>query len=231
MEGGRGSRVGRPPSRLALATTILSLGLLAGCGGGPAPDAGPTASPSPTVSAADRSCRDQWASLGVKAREGSRAGVDVREAFAERWNAIAAGIDYYVQVADAGQCGDLLAARRTSIETLRGVVDQALPYDADQRRRTAFALRPVYAALPRGGREPTRVKRAFRRLSEQTPAASADLAPAYDELARADPTDDRAVAQGTSDIKLLADTSDAYRACSAALAVISSWQDNLARLS
>lgn len=231
-EGGR-SGPGRHDlaTRVGLVVAVLTgLAGLTGCGGASAAgaDGGASASPSP-VSAADQDCRDSWAGLLTVAQERSRIGANLRRAFDERWNAVEAGIDYYVQVADPSACGDLLATRRTKVERLGDVVAKALPYDAGQRRATAFALRKVYATMPKGAEEPKPVTQAYTLLAKQTPKAAADLAPAYDELARANPSDAKAVARAVDDVKLLADTSDAYNACSAALGTVQTWHDGLVK--
>ncbi|MCW2759425.1 MAG: hypothetical protein JWO46_3171 [Nocardioidaceae bacterium] len=157
-----------------------------------------------------------WRDAADTADAGRLEGVATGTAFASRWNALAAGADYYVSSAGADDCGDLLTTQRAAATALSAVTAQALPYDVQVR--VAGALTAGAARVAGQADVKPKVAAAMGVLVAQTPTAVSDLAPAFTELAAADPADPAAVKQGTDDLALLAETSDAYVAVTAALA-------------
>lgn len=203
----------------ALALALAVAGPVTGCGASPPKKQSGVQT---SVSAADQACRDKWAALGSGINAKAAQGVLVRQAFQTRWDSIGAGIGYYQATARADQCGDLLTAQRKAINDLDAVVAKALPYDIASRVGVATAARAQLHARHPSKKEPKPVRAAYRTLrAKVTPAANA-VAPAFTELAAADPAKTKAVRRGLKDLALLSKNSAAYVACRKALATIKS---------
>jgi len=217
-----------PPADLsrhgrALAAGLVLLGsLAAGCGSNPG-----TATPAAPATA-DASCRAQWAALANSIASHTP---DTREhthpsALAERWNTVAAGVDYYVTSATTKDCGDTLDNQRVSIDALIDFGNGLQAYDMEYQEEQLVGPAQAYldGSLPHPSKGKAVSKQAvllaLQTLAGQAATASADLDPGWREANSVDLADHDAVEQTLSDLDLLGAHSTAYQQCRAATAVI-----------
>jgi len=211
--------------RRSVATALLLAGTttFAACGSsaGAAPDS------------ADADCRTQWSQL-ARSIDGhtpdTRAHSDP-SMLADRWNAVAAGVQYYVTSATAKDCGDTLSNQRLSIDALidfgNGLQAFDMEYQRDQLTGPAQAI--LDGPAPQGKQTVTKqaVREALQILSGEAETASADLQPGWAEANTVDLSDRAAVEQTLSDLTLLGEHSAAYQQCQAATKTIRTAIDEL----
>lgn len=201
---------------LALVAALALSGLVAGCGDDTTP---PVRTGSQNVSAADQACRDTWQGVGDSVRAASTRGVLLARVFESQWDSVRAGVSYYETTARASQCGRVLTDEKAKIAALTRLVRRAQPYDVEQLRTSALAERDAWFAHHPKGKEPPRVRAAYRTLRAKELVAERDIGPAVRQLATIDPRNPKAVKAAFKDVALLAGTSDAFQACKRALKV------------
>ena len=194
-------------------------GSLAGCGGG-----GTAAGPDP----ADTSCRAQWKDLAdsIAGRMSETDQPTQPSALADRWNTVAAGVQYYVTSATATDCGDTLSNQRLSIDALidfgTGLEAFDMEYQRDQLTGPAQAYLDGPLPQPKKGKAVPKaeVTEALDVLSVQAATAATDLEPGWQEANGVDLADRDAVEQAVSDLTTLGRHSTAYQQCQVAIATI-----------
>ncbi len=231
----------RPRARVVVLPSLLMLGLLAALAGcGSSGDEGSSAEPSKAAVA----CRSQWKGLGEDV-DGHESGTNP-SALASRWNNIAASVDHYATAASAEDCGQTLDQERTSIVALTAFAPRLEPYDMELRLEQVQADARRYASGPQpsapapspdknpdrlggtndkpqpGLRAPTpaAVGQALKTLAEQAPAATEQQGPGWEQAEVVDLADAAAVRKTIKDLAFLSSESEAYRACTPALLVI-----------
>jgi len=208
------------PSRrslTAVALVALALGA-AGCGNGDVaqPDS------------ADASCRAQWKDLAdsIATRTPDTDEPAQPSALADRWNTVAAGVQYYVTSATVKDCGDTLSNQRLSIDALidfeTGLQAFDMEYQRDQLTGPAQAYLDGALPEPKKGKAVPKAKvtEALDVLSAQATTASTDLQPGWQEANEVDLADRDAVQQAISDLTLLGKHSTAYQECQIAVDTI-----------
>lgn len=227
-------RLASPSSRLQLvpAIVLLLLVALSGCGSESSPD---STGDRPSEDAV--ACRAQWRTIEREVDD--RDSASNPSALRQRWNSIVATSRHYVTAGKASDCGSTLAAEKEAIAALTAFSAKLAAYDMELRRDRVTAAAEQYAAAPRPpapspspakkGKKAKKVPRppkpadvatALRTLVEQAPVATAQQAPAWRQARVTDPSDAAAVAKAVKDLAFLSSESSAYRACSAALALI-----------
>ena len=206
---------------------LLALGL-SGCGGEASPSAAATKKPDAAVT----TCRGQWKDLEKTVQ--ARSAGTTPSALAERWNSVAATVDYYATSAKAQDCDTTLAAQTRAMTALTAFARRLAPYDLELRlsrleqRATAYAVRakaPTTKPAKRGAKAPKApapkaVGLALRTLKTQAPLASRQQGPAWEQANAVDLTAKASVAKAVKDLKFLSGESKAYRTGSAAAAQI-----------
>lgn len=198
---------------------LLTAGVaLGGCGA--ADPAGP--------SVADGHCRAQWSDLAesIAGRTPAARAATVPSMLADRWNSVAAGVQYYVTSATAKDCGETLSNQRLTIDALiefvNGLQTLDMEYQHDQLTGPAHAY--LDSPLPHphtGSAVPKKaVERALATLTADAGSATADMAPGWAEANSVDLADVAAVNKALSDLTMLGDHSTAYQQCRAAVATI-----------
>ena len=176
------------------------------------------------VSEADQACRDRWHDLGsAVATQAARGGM-VKQVFASRWDSIAAGVAYYESTATSDQCDKEIDTEKQTISSLRALVDKVLPFDMEARFAEARAGRAEFAASHPDAKEPAKVRTAYRTMRTFYAPADEAIAPAVVQLADTEPTDTPAIRQRMRDLVLLAQTSDVWQVCKAALRTIHAYE-------
>lgn len=210
-----------------VALVMLTLGV-SGCGGEASSAAASTKQPDAAVSA----CRGQWKDLENTVQ--ARSAGETPSALAERWNSVAATLDYYATSARAKDCDPTLAAQTRAISALTTFERRLTAYDMELRLTrleqgaTAYAARtkaPATKPSKKGAKAPKApapkaVGRALRTLRTQAPLASRQQGPAWEQANAVDLTVKASVAKAVKDLKFLSGESKAYRAASAAAAQI-----------
>ncbi len=209
----------RRPCTVA-AALLVTVGALAACGNG----SGTTTAPD----SADSSCRAQWKSLAdsIAGRTGDTGEQFKPSALADRWNTVAAGVQYYVTSATAKDCGDTLNNQRLSIDALIDFGTGLQAYDMEYQRDQLTGPAQAYldGPLPKPKKDKPVPKKdvtaALKVLDGDATTASADLQPGWTEANGVDLADRNAVAKALSDLTLLGTHSAAYQACQLAVATI-----------
>lgn len=210
-----------------VALVMLTLGV-SGCGGEATSASSTTRKPDAAVTA----CRGQWKDLGKTVQ--ARSAGTTPSALAERWNSVAATVDYYATSAKTTDCDSTLAAQTRAMSALTAFARRLTPYDMELRLTrleqgaTAYAARtraPVTKPAKRGAKAPKApapkaVVLALRTLEAQAPLASRQQGPAWEQANAVDLTAEASVAKAVKDLKFLSSESKAYRAASAAAAQI-----------
>ncbi len=208
----------RPRARVVVLPSLLLVGLLAALAGcGSSSDEGSSAEPSKAAVA----CRSQWKGLGEDV-DGRESGT-TPSALASRWNNLSASVDHYATAASAEDCGQTLDQQRESIVALTAFAPKLEPYDMQLRLEQVQADARRYASGPQPApRAPTpaAVGRALKTLAEQAPAATEQQGPGWEQAAVVDLADAAAVRKTIKDLAFLSSESEAYRACTPALLVI-----------
>jgi hypothetical protein len=209
------SRVGPVPA------LVLVLLPLAACGTDQTPENTPGGQ---QVSGADQACRDRWHDLNATvATEAARGGM-VRRVFASRWESLAAGAAYYESTATADQCDEEIDAQKEAIRAQRALVDKVLPFDMESQLTSVRLGRREFRAAHPQVREPEKVREAYGTLGALSGAADKAIGPAVVELADTDPTQSRTITRRMRDLVLLAQTSDVWQVCKAALRTIHAYE-------
>lgn len=204
--------------RAASVTALIAASALSGCG----------ATTPPGPSAADAQCRSQWSDLArsIAGRTPAVQASTVPSMLTDRWNSVAAGVQYYVTSATAKDCGDTLSNQRLHIDALidfdNGLQAFDMEYQRDQLAGPAHAYLDSPLPHPRKGKAVPKkaVEQALAALNADAASAAADTAPAWAEANSVDLADVAAVDKTLSDLTLLGDHSAAYRHCQAAVATI-----------
>lgn len=206
-----------------VALVLLTLGA-SGCGGETPAATAATKKPDAAVTA----CRGQWKDL--EKTVAARSAGDTPSALAERWNSVAATVDYYATSATADDCDTTLATQTRSIGALTAFARRLAPYDLELRLSrleqgaTAYAARtkaPATKPAKKGAKAPKApapkaVGLALRTLTTQAPLASRQQGPAWEQANAVDLTSKASVAKAVKDLKFLSSESKAYRSASAA---------------
>lgn len=207
----------RPRARVVVLPFLL-MGLLAALGGcGGSSDEGSSKEPSKAAVA----CRSQWRALGEDV-DGREAGTNP-SALASRWNNIAASVDHYATAGSAEDCGQTLEQQRRAIAALTAFAPKLAPYDVELRLRRVKEDAQRYASGPRPAPRaptPTAVGQALKTVAQQAQAATEQQGPGWEQAKVVDLADAAAVTKTIKDLAFLSNESKAYRACSAALLVI-----------
>ncbi|MCW2854687.1 MAG: hypothetical protein JWR52_302 [Marmoricola sp.] len=213
----------RRPSLRAAAVPALALALtVSGCGANRAPAS--------TESQALRQCRAQWRDVAQ-----SVAGLDGDtnpSALATRWTTVIATVAYYQGTASAKGCRATVATQVRAITALRDFSTPLRPYDMAYQAEAVAPAVDLYLHDPlpapvrstRGKNVPPPSKQAVTTaaatLGEHAAQANADLAPAWEQFASVEITDDATVRSAMADLDSLARSSVDWTACEQALQVI-----------
>lgn len=219
----------RPVRRVnsALAILVVSAALgLAGCGDDE--DAADATGSSGASAAAD--CHEQWREVGESVlgldQDGYPSGL------ASRWTAVIASVDYYENSEPTADCPDLVEKQTTEISSLRQFSDKLRPYDMSYQLDQARAAIDLYLhdPLPEPARDETgklvrppskeAVVRAFRTLTALAAPADADLQPGWSQMSTVPLDDVEALRSAVTDLDALAQASENWRRCEAALQVL-----------
>lgn len=222
--------------RRALAGSVLvtlTLPFLAACGS----DDAATAKPSKAAT----ECRTQWKKLGDDIS--AQTELTTPSALPQRWNTVAATIDYYSTSATGKSCGDQIDEQQKAITALKGWSAQLTGYDMEAQLALVKADATAYAAgpwpkapkatpapgkkkttkkLPEPGRppKPALVGTALTSLTSQAPIASQQQAPGWEQASVVDLGDTAALAKAKKDLAFLSTESSGWRASHAALVTI-----------
>ncbi|MCW2755677.1 MAG: hypothetical protein JWQ32_3088 [Marmoricola sp.] len=216
-------RQNRRPSPRAAVVLAVALALIAsGCGAHRAHAS--------TELRALQQCRAQWRDVAQ-----SVAGLDGDtnpSALATRWTTVIATVAYYQDTASAKGCRARVATQVRAITTLRDFSAQLRPYDMAYQAEAVAPAVDLYLhdALPAPVRSsrgkkiapPSKqaVTAAAATLSEHAAQANADLAPAWEQFASVEITDEATVRSAMADLDSLARSSADWTACDQALQVI-----------
>ena len=211
------SRVGPLPA------LVLVLLPLAACGTDETPP-GNTPGGQQQVSGADQACRDRWHDLSATVATQAARGAMVRRVFASRWESLAAGVAYYESTATADQCDEEIDTQKEAIRAQRALVDRVLPFDMESQLANVREGRRKFAAAHPQARAPEKVRVAYGTLGTLSGAADKAIAPAVVELADTDPTQSGTITRRMRDLALLAQTSDVWQVCKAALRTIHAYE-------
>ena len=217
--------------------TLLVLGLT-GCGGDKNAQASTQAPDSATAD-----CRAQWKKVGEDIA--GKVSLTQPSALPQRWNSVAATVDYYRTSATSKDCGARIEAQQKAITALTAFSARLTAYDMESRLArvkddaTAYAAGPWPAApkaspapKPKKGQKarkpkqpprppkPALVGAALKTLTTQAPRATDQQRPGWDQADVTDLGDTAAVAKAVKDLRFLSGESSAWRACAAALATI-----------
>jgi hypothetical protein len=201
---------------------VLVLLPLAACGTDQTPENTPEGQQQ--VSGADQACRDRWHDLSATVATQAARGGMVRRVFASRWESLAAGAAYYESTATADQCDEEIDAQEEAIRAQRALVDKVLPYDMESQLTIVRLGRREFRAAHPQVREPEKVRVAYGTLGALSGAADRAIGPAVVELADTDPTQRRTITRRMRDLVLLAQTSDVWQVCKAALRTIHAYE-------
>ena len=157
------------------------------------------------------------------ATQAARGGM-VRRVFASRWESLAAGVAYYESTATADQCDEEIDAQKEAIRAQRALVDKVLPFDMESQLTNVRLGRREFRAAHPQVREPEKVREAYGTLGALSGAADKAIGPAVVELADTDPTQSRTITRRMRDLVLLAQTSDVWQVCKAALRTIHAYE-------
>ncbi len=225
--------------RRALAGLVLAALALPGitaCGGGQK-----DAEAKPSKAATD--CRAQWKKLGKDIA--SDAAQTTPSALPQRWNTVAATIDYYSTSATGKGCSGQLDEQEKAITALRAWSAQLTGFDMQaqlalvQDGATSYAAGPWPAApspTPSPGAKnklhqkkqpkpvrppkPALVGAALKALTAQAPVASQQQSDGWGQASVIDLGDPAATAKAKKDLQFLSTESSGWRACQVALATI-----------
>jgi hypothetical protein len=220
-------------ARLAVVAAVAAL-VLTGCGSSE-PKARDTPVTDPGKGAT--ACRAQWKDLGEKTQD--REGRKNPSGLAQRWNTVAATIDYYATSATEKDCGDRLASQEKAIAALSAFETTLAPYDVPLRLSKVTQQAQAYAARPGPTAQqlakqkklspaqkaklpptPAAVAAALRAAQAQADTATSQQGPGWQQADVVDLGDSAAVAKAVKDLAFLSSESAAYRACDASLATI-----------
>lgn len=182
-------------------------------------------------------CRADWKDLATEI-----AGRDQRtnpSAMAQRWNTIAATVGYYRTSATGSDCGKSIKAQKSAMATLAAFTTKLAPFDMELRLAEVKSDAETYAAAPRppapstspakkGKKQkaapraprPADIATALKTLTTQAPLASQQQVAGWQQAQVTELGDAAAVARAVKDLEFLSSESEAYRACSSALARI-----------
>lgn len=221
----------RAPRSSTVVVLVLLLGVaLAGCGGDS------SSGGSSKVSKAALECRAQWKRLGEgideQTRETNPSGLP------DRWNTVAATVDYYRTAATGKGCSEKLDAQQMAISSLKSFSTQLTPYDMQAQLALVTDDATAYAAGPwpkapkasaKGGKKkaesvrppkPALVGAALETLTAQAPLATEQQGPGWQQASVIDLDDPAAKAKAVKDLRFLSTVSSGWRASTAALATI-----------
>jgi hypothetical protein len=240
------ARVGRAPA--AVPTSGLVPGLLlalllalAGCG-----SADNNNDKAAAPDKAEVACRAKWKDLESKVN--GRDSLTNPSALAQRWNSITATLEYYASSASSKDCGKTIEDQQKAMDALASFSTRLAPYDMEQRLDQVKADAQRYATSPRppapkaspsttkkantkktkkakpppARTAPAVVAAALRSLTTQAPVATQQQGPGWQQASVIELSDAAAVAKALKDLAFLSSQSPAYRACTVALAQISS---------
>lgn len=188
----------------------------------------------PQVSKAVAECRQKWTQLGRDvAAEVARTNPS---ALPQRWQTVAATIDYQRTSATAQDCGGRLDAQQKAISAIKAFTPQLTSLDmqaqltavADEAAAYAAGPWPAPRKDPKKGTgvrierppKPAVVSAAVRTLTAQAPIATREQAAGWTQASVIDLDDPAAKAKAIKDLKVVSGQSPAYVACQQALALI-----------
>ena len=223
-----------PSSRLISAALVAALGFatLAGCGDGDQKD---------QPSKAALACRAKWHQLAadiapqVKLTEPS--------ALPQRWNTVAATVDYYRTTATKADCGDRLDKQEQAISSLKAFSSRLTVFDMQAQLALVKDDAQAYASgpwppaptptpspstkkkhklQPKPVRppNPALIGRALTALTSQAPIATQQQGPGWEQASVIDLTDTAATAKAVKDLQFLSTESSGWHASTALLALI-----------
>lgn len=198
----------------ALLLTICGGLMLTGCGGGQQSSERPHRRPaaSPSVSAADRACRDRWRTLAETYDPRSRSSLP--SDLAERWASLVSTARLRAGEGTAQDCGDPLRSAQRSARLAEQLSSDLRRYDME---RTARELQPSVDDWLRGHHSRDTVKRvrsAHDELTTQAPAATEDMKDGWGEAEQADLSRRKERRKVLADMRFLAGDSRPYRRAS-----------------
>ena len=221
----------------ALIGSALVLSSLAACGS----DSSAEATKQP--SKATKACRAQWHQLGQDIAP--QVALTQRSALPERWNSVAATIDYYDTSATSDDCGDRLDAQQKAIASLKAFSARLVTYDmqaqlaAVQDAAQAYATGPWPPAptpTPTPGTKhqkkkhpakkpprpprPALVAAALKSLIAQAPIATQQQGPGWQQASVVDLNDTAATAKTVKDLAFLSTESSGWRSSQLSLKLI-----------
>ena len=227
-----------PRGRLLAGVVVaLVLGAPAGCGSSAKDSHAP-----PAPSKAAKACRAQWAQLGHDIAP--EAALTQPSALPERWNSVAATIDYYRTSATATDCQDRIDQQQKAIAAIKAFSARLTGFDMQaqlalvQDAATAYAAGPWPPApsptatpgrkgkhrkkQPRPPRppKPALVGAALTSLKAQAPVATQQQGPAWVQASVVNLDDPAAVAKALKDLQFLSTQSSGWIASQKDLALI-----------
>lgn len=220
-----------------LVLVALTLPILAACGSDDAKASGKPGKPSKAAT----ECRKQWKQLGDDIA--SEAVLTQPSALPQRWNTVAATIDYYSTSATGKSCGEQIDEQQKAIAALKAWSAKLTGFDMEAQLAlvkddaTAYAAGPWPAApsptatpgakkhkkkQPKPARppKPALVGAALKTLTSQAPVATQQQGPGWEQASVVDLGDTAATAKAVKDLQFLSTESSGWRASQAALATI-----------
>jgi hypothetical protein len=203
------------------------------------------ASPPPSKHAL--ACRAQWKKLGKDIAP--QVDSQLPSSLPERWNAVAATVDYYSTSAGSDDCGSRIQAQQEAIAALKSfsakltgfdmaaqldlVRDDAQAYAAGPwppapspsptprpKKHTKHQKKHKVAPKPPRPPKPALVGAALTTLTSQAPVATQQQGPGWAQAAVVDLDDATTTAKAIKDLQFLSSQSPAWLACQSALATI-----------
>ncbi len=222
-----------------VAGVVVALALAAGAAcGGSAQDSHEQAAPSNAAKA----CRAQWAQLGHDIAP--QAALTQPSALPERWNSVAATVDYYRTTASATDCKDRIDAQEKAIAELKAFSARLTGFDMQAQLALVQDAASTYAAgpwppapsptatpgkktkhqkkqpKPQRPPRPALVAAALTSLKAQAPVATQQQDPAWVQASVVNLDDTAAVAKAIKDLQFLSTQSSGWVASQVDLATI-----------
>ncbi len=227
-----------PGPRLLSAALVAALGFttLIGCG-----DDGGQKQDQPSKAALG--CRAKWHQLGEDIAP--QAKLTQPSALPQRWNTVAATVDYYQATATKADCGDRLDEQEQAISALKAFSARLTAFDMEAQLALVKDDAQTYAAgpwppaptptpLPKTKKHTVHVKRpkpvrppnpalvaaALKTLAAQAPIATQQQGPGWEQASVIDLGNTAATTKAVKDLQFLSTESSGWRSSQAALLLI-----------
>jgi hypothetical protein len=227
-----------PGPRLLSAALVAALGFatLTGCG-----DDGGQKQDRPSKAAL--ACRAKWHQLGEDIAP--QVKLTQPSALPQRWNTVAATVDYYRTTATKSDCGDRLDQQEKAISTLKAFSSRLTVFDMEAQLALVKDDAQAYAAgpwppaptptpgpttkkkqkhkkQPKPVRppQPALVGKALTTLAAQAPIATQQQGPGWEQASVIDLGDTAATAKAVKDLQFLSTQSSGWQVSQAELLLI-----------